>query len=76
MNTEGQTAATADKRSIVQVFEGISKPEQIIDGLRRRDASYIKGVIQHYERFPINPLLVEFLRKALQSLCKIQTPTT
>ena len=76
MNTEGQATVAVRNKAIVQVFEGISKPEQIIDGLRRRDASYIKGVIQHYERFPINPLLVEFLRKALQSLCKIQTPTT
>lgn len=63
-------------KALERVFEGVSKPEQIIAGLRRRDASYVKGVIQFYERFPINPLLVEFLRKASQSLCKIRTPTT
>ncbi|MCB7128928.1 MAG: hypothetical protein J3T61_05260 [Candidatus Brocadiales bacterium] len=61
-------AATAKKDAIVQVFEGVSNKEEIIDAMRRRDRSYIKGVIQCYERYPVNPFLVKFLRKVLQSL--------
>lgn len=74
MNTEGQTTAQqSGKEAIVQVFEGIGKPEEIIGALRRHDVTYVKGVIQFYERFPPNPFLVEFLQK---SLCKIRTLTT
>jgi len=68
MKDEGQIAATAKITAIVQVFEGVSNHEEIIAALRRRDVSYIKGVIQWYETFPKNPFLVKFLKKALQSL--------
>ena len=52
------------KITIDQLFEGVSNSDKIVDALRRRDKSFIRGVIQWYERHPKNPFLVPFLRKA------------
>ena len=50
--------------TIVQLFEGVNDSDKIVDALRRGDKSFIKGVIQVYERHPKNPFLVPFLKRA------------
>ncbi len=52
------------KPTIAQLFENINDSDRIVDALRRGDKSFIKGVIQVYERHPKNPLLVPFLKRA------------
>jgi len=52
------------KLTVAQLFENINDSDRIVDALRRGDKSFIRGVIQHYERWPKNPFLVPFLKRA------------
>ncbi len=62
-NKQGNSPVKA-KITIAQLFEGVNDSDRIVDALRRGDKSFIKGVIQVYERHPRNPLLVPFLKRA------------
>ena len=48
-----------------KLFKGVPKPEQIEDALRRRDVSYIRGVIQFYRRENKRESLISFLEQAI-----------
>lgn len=60
----GEMAATANKTTKIQIFDGVHNTDLLIDALRRKDRSYIKGAIQWLERHPPNIFIVEFLKKA------------
>lgn|GEM_PF-3552262 len=51
--------------TVAQLFENVNDSDKIIDALRRKDKSFIRGVIQCYERYPKNPFLVPFLKRAI-----------
>jgi len=48
-----------------KLFKGVPKPEQIEDALRRRDVSYIRGVVQFYRKANKQESLVSFLEQAI-----------
>jgi len=48
-----------------KLFRGVPKPQQIEDALRRRDVSYIRGVVQFYRRENKQESLVGFLEQAI-----------
>ncbi len=62
-NKQGNSPVKS-KLTVAQLFEGVSDSDRIVDALRRGDKSFIRGVIQWYERHPKNPLLVPFLKRA------------
>lgn len=57
-----------DERVAV-VLRGVSNPEDILEAISRKDVSYIRGVIQWYDRKgPPNEKLLPFLRGVLKLL--------
>lgn len=57
----------------INVFEKVSKPEEIVGAIKRlRDskdrlaASYLIGVMKFYEKKPPNPVLIPFIKKVLE----------
>ncbi len=59
----GEKAATACKATKIQIFAGVHNTDLLIDAIRRKDRSYIKGALQWLEKNPPNPLIVSFLKR-------------
>lgn len=60
----GEMAATASRNTKIQIFAGVHNTDLLIDALRAKDRSYIRGAMQWLEKHPPNPLIVKFLRTA------------
>lgn len=60
----GEKAATARKVTKLQIFDGVHNTDLLIDAIRQKDRSYIRGALQWLERHPPNPIIVIFLKKA------------
>lgn len=55
-------------RARVQKLIGAdANPDELIDAIKRKDASYLRGAIQWYERKKGSETLVGFLKKALSA---------
>lgn len=62
----GEKAATANETNIpskIQIFRGVHNTDLLIDAIRRKDRSYIRGAHQWLSRHPPNALIVNFLKK-------------
>lgn len=59
----GEKAASANKATKLQIFRGVHNTDLLVDAIRRKDRSYIRGALQWLEKHPPNPLIVSFLRK-------------
>jgi hypothetical protein len=62
-----QTTAMKAKTRI-DPMKGVVNPDLLIDAIRRRDYSYVRGALQWLERNPPNPFVVKFLKKALERI--------
>lgn len=47
-----------------QIFKDVGNADLLIDALRRKDKSYLRGAIKWLKKHPPNPLIVIFLQKA------------
>ena len=55
------------RKKLQRLIGADANPDELIDAIKRKDASYLRGAIQWYERKNGSEILVKFLRKALSS---------
>ncbi len=59
----GEKAATARKITKLQIFAEVHNTDLLIDAIRRKDRSYIRGAHQWLSKHPPNPLIANFLKR-------------
>lgn len=47
-------------------LKGVHQPELLLERIKARDYSYVRGSLQVLERKPPNPYIVPVLKKALE----------
>ena len=65
--TEGkQTTAMKEAQPKIDPFKGVVKSDVLIERMKARDTSYVRGALQWLAKHPPNPYIVPLLRAALE----------
>ncbi len=63
------------REKLKKLISADANPTALVDAVKRKDASYIRGALQWYERQGGKTLLVDFLKKAYAA-CRTPQPDT